>query len=76
MANLADIPFHSLNDDDLFDVLRSLSSHTEVNNNPSGTAYDNSVSNNINSRSQELEFHLDHDLVQSPSSEYVTVNQF
>ena len=49
---------------------------TEMNNNPTETAYDNSESNDINSRSQELEFHLDHDLVQSPSSEYVTVNQF
>ena len=74
MANLADEPFHSLNDDDLFNVLRSTSSNTEINNIPTDMAYDNLVSNNINSHSQEL--HLDHDLVQSPSSEYVTTSQF
>ena len=75
MANLIDAAFDSIDDDDLFDVLRPHPpDHTP--NNPSENDNDNFVAQNINSSQPDLNLNIDNDPTQTSSSKYITENQF
>ena len=76
MANTLNSAFRSLDNDDFFDLLRPSLSDLDSNNpNVSTDSYDNLIARSINSSSDELgyNFEFNHD---TPSSKYVTENQF
>ena len=77
MANLNNnVPFNSLNNDDLFYLLRPDLGNIDINNDPVGQ-YDDSVGHTFNALSEELnlDFHFDDPATETLTS-YITNKQF
>ena len=76
MANLNNVPFNSLSNDDLFDLLRPALDNIDINNDPVGQ-YDVSVGDTFNALSEELnlDFHFD-DPAAEALTRYITNKQF
>ena len=77
MANLKNLAFNGLNNDELFDILRQSPENQSKPSRESSNSYETLVTQNINSLSVDLnsDFNSDHDLAQIPSSKYITENQ-
>merc|ERR1712198_570406 len=79
MANLLNFAFHSLDNDDLSELFRPSISSIESNNVGASTdSFDDFITHSINSSSDELSYNFDsnNDTNITPSSNYVSVNQF
>ena len=76
MANLNNVPFNSLSNDDLFDLLRPALDNIDINNDPVGQ-YDVSVGDTFNALSEELnlDFHFD-DPAAEALTRYITNTEF
>ena len=77
LHNPIDTAFNSITDDDFFDTVGPSLAEREVNIDQNNMFFDNCVSDSFNTSSKE--FHYDFDIenqLQSPSSEYLTLNQF
>ena len=77
MANLNNLAFNALNNDELFDIFRQSPEKNSELSNDTSTSYETSVVQNINFVSNDLnsELDFDHNLVEIPSSKYITENQ-
>ena len=76
MADLADVPFFSLNDDDLSDLFNSSSTKNSNANSSIDTAYNLFVANNINSLTETFNLQPDNNEIPCPLSDYATESQF
>ena len=74
MAQSINFPFNSLNNDEFLSFVRQLHDKDGTNQNDNYELY---IMNELNSNSNEFMYNTDsNDPIQSPSCDYLTVNQF
>ena len=77
MAEFLNIPFHSMSNDDLFELFRHTSESDLADGVPvtHATPYDKFTADNLNSSADEFTYDFGDDSIQKPLCNYITVNE-